>query len=59
MNLRAKAAMFVDYGDIPTYLELGWMAEPPTHFEYHNLYGIVMFWLCDCKPPYLRRPTHE
>jgi hypothetical protein len=55
MNLRAKAAMFVDYGDIPTYLELGWMAEPPTHFDYHNLYGIIMFWLCDCKPPYLRR----
>jgi hypothetical protein len=47
--------MFVDYDNIPLYLEMGWMAPEPICFDHHHFYGIIMFWLCDCKPPYLRR----
>ena len=59
MQIKPKYAMYVDYADIPTYLELGWIAQRPTRFDHFNVYGIAMLWLCDCEPPYLRRPIND
>jgi hypothetical protein len=49
-----KAAKFVNYSDIPAYLQMGWIAYEPLNRDHHHAYGIVMLWLCKCKPAVLQ-----
>jgi hypothetical protein len=51
--MKFRAAMYVEYPDIPTYIEMGWIAYEPTECDHYHAYGIVMLWLCDCEPPVL------
>ena len=46
-----RAFCYVAYGDIPDYLDMGWLALIPATFEHINFYGIEMAWLCDCPVP--------
>jgi hypothetical protein len=50
-TMRFRAAMYVEYPDIPTYIEMGWFAPEPEYIDHYHAYGIVMLWLCACKPP--------
>ena len=52
--MRFRAAMFVEYPVIPVYLEMGWIAYEPEYIDHYHTYGIVMLWLCACRPPVLR-----
>jgi len=51
--MRFRAAMYVEYPDIPTCLEMGWIAYEPAERDHYHAYGIVMLWLCGCEPPVL------
>jgi len=48
-----RAAKFVNYSDIPAYLQMGWFAGEPARQDHYHAYGIVMLWLCACRPPVL------
>jgi hypothetical protein len=50
-----RAAKFVNYSDIPAYLQMGWFAGEPARQDHYHAYGIVMLWLCACPPPVLTR----
>ena len=51
--MRFRAAMYVEYPDIPGYLQMGWIAPEPVECDHYHAYGIVMLWLCACEPPVL------
>jgi hypothetical protein len=53
-TMRFRAAMYVEYPVIPVYLEMGWIAYEPEYIDHYHTYGIVMLWLCTCRPPVLR-----
>jgi hypothetical protein len=54
--MRLRTLRYVTYDDIPDYLALGWIVLPRRGWMYHDLFGGVMEWLCDCK---LVEPLYE
>jgi len=46
-----RALKFVRYDQIQSHLKRGWMTLIPNGTMHHNVYGIEMAWLCDCKIP--------
>lgn len=50
-----RAMMRVNYAYVEDYLRMGWLVHIPTHAEHVHLYGVWMYWLCDCKLPTHRK----
>ena len=47
----ARAFRYVRFADVDDYLAMGWMVSIPNAPAHHEVYGIVLKWICDCPIP--------
>jgi hypothetical protein len=46
-------AQWVKHHQVEDYLRLGWMVAIPDRYVSHDVWAVLMLWLCECE---MRRP---
>lgn len=46
-----RALKYVTFASVEDHFRMGWLVSFPNDVHRHQVYGIEMCWICDCKIP--------
>jgi hypothetical protein len=54
MTERMRVYRYCRFADLPGALRLGWMVADDFGATHHSAYAVMVVWLCDCEPRWVR-----